>query len=621
MGPPAPRAPTVVLVLLVLAAGLFQLHNWDIELHARTGEWILEHGRVPTVNVLSGLHADHPTVDDKWGFQVVAHLLHDGLGPNACIAARLLLLLSLFLVLADMSRRLGASGWGAVLFLVVAAVAARARFAFRPDLVSLLFTALFARELLTRPTGRRQALRLLALQVLWVNVHGYFITGPLLVATAGGARLLAGFAGERAERRRGGALLLLALGLCLACLLNPAGARGALHPLAILQDLRQHQAFWSQAIIEFRPTFAPDPRQPWDRLAFFLLLGAAAPLLLARLIAAARRAREAPDELRDALLALAVAGLFIAMTPPLRRNMAPCALLLAPLAAAAAGRLFGPRLPGPLLPGALAALVAFGELSDRTSIHDGLERRAGLGRSAIAYPDLGIDFIARELPHARVFTAFSWGSTFTGRRWPAQAAATDGNTHGYPTAYLMEVMSALSGEDSLAFTRITARDREDAALLPTAGPLSIRLLRDPEWALVCVGVRETVWARRAAVPPEWLARHDLLARWRAGEERALPDTPPCGAVLGPLAACLPVAEIDQALLLMAAGLHEDALRRAEAAVARAPRDPEAVTLTGLLLERLGRRDEALPALRRGLELGGYNRLEQEARAALDRLEG
>ena len=36
----------------------------------------------------------------------------------------------------------------------------------------------------------------------------------------------------------------------------------------------------------------------------------------------------------------------------------------------------------------------------------------------------------------------------------------------------MEVMSALSGEDALAFARITARDGEDAALLPTAGPLS-----------------------------------------------------------------------------------------------------------------------------------------------------
>ncbi|MBM3986091.1 MAG: hypothetical protein FJ296_10470, partial [Planctomycetes bacterium] len=152
------RAPTLVLVLLVLAAGCFQLHNWDIELHARTGQWIVEHGQVPTVNVMSELHASHPTVDDKWAFQVVAHLLLDGLGPNACIAARLALMLALFLAAASTARRLGADGWCALLLLALAALAARARFAFRPDLASLLLTVLFVREMLLHAPGRAQAL-------------------------------------------------------------------------------------------------------------------------------------------------------------------------------------------------------------------------------------------------------------------------------------------------------------------------------------------------------------------------------------------------------------------------------------------------------------------------------
>ncbi len=616
--PHAPRAPTLVLVLLVLAAGCFQLHDWDIELHARTGQWIVEHRQVPTVNVMSELHASHPTVDDKWGFQVVAHLLLDGLGPEACSAARIALLLALFLVSAATARRLGADGWCALLLLVLSLVAARARFALRPDLVSLLLTVLFAREVLLHPPGRGQALRLLLLQVLWVNVHGYFISGPLLVAAAGAARLAAGAAGVPGELRRGVALLGLAAALATACLLNPAGVDGALHPLRILQDLREHHDFYVNAIIEFRPTFWPDPRQPWDRLAYFVLLGVAAAALLAQAALAWRRRREAPGALRDALLALSLAGLFAALSPSLRRNMAPFALVAAPLAAAATTRLLGARVPGALLPCALAALVAFGELSDRTSIHDGLERRAGLGRSRLAYPDGGIDFIARELPHARVFTAFSWGSTFTGRRWPQQVASTDGNTHGYPTPYLIEVMSALSHADPLAFERITARDGEDAALLPLAGPLSIALLRDPQWALVFVGVREAVWVRRAARAPAWLAAHDLPARWRAGEAPELPDTPACGAVLGPLAACLPVSEIDQALLLRYAGLDEAALARARDATWRAPGDAEAVALQGLLLLRLGREVEAREALGRSLALGGYNRLAEEARDALAR---
>src|SRR5262249_35255865 len=143
---------------------------------------------------------------------------------------------ALFLVLASTARALGADPWVTLLVLAVAALAARARFTLRPDLLSLLLTALVARELLTRPPSRGQALRLLALQLLWVTLHGYVLTGVLMVATAGLARLLAG----ATERRRGGALLGLAAAMALACLLNPAGVDGALHPLRILLDLRAH---------------------------------------------------------------------------------------------------------------------------------------------------------------------------------------------------------------------------------------------------------------------------------------------------------------------------------------------------------------------------------------------
>jgi len=395
---------------------------------------------------------------------------------------------------------------------------------------------------------------------------------------------------------------------------------GALHPVAILADLRAHYDFYSSTIIEFRPTFAEDPRQPWDRLAFFVAGAVALALLLADAPGALRRRageiRGRADDGSGAWVILALVLLLAAFTPSLRRNMAPFALVAAPFAAAAATR----RLPVPrrlLAPLACAAalLLAWGEVSDRISIHDGLDRRAGWGRSSIAYPDAGIDFIAEHLPQAGVFTAFSWGSTFTGRRWPEQSAATDGNTHGYPTAYLIETISALSGSDPDAFRRICARDGHVAALLPLAGPLSIALLADPDWALVCVGRREAVWVQRRSMSAEWLAAHDLPARWRAGERPDLPDTPR-DAWLGSWAARAPVAELDQALLLSAAGLAGPARVRAEDALAVAPDNAEAHTLAGLLAWQLGDRDSARARLERGLRLRGPNRLAEAARKVL-----
>jgi hypothetical protein len=679
-----------LLLGVVLAAGWFQEDNLDLGLHARTGQWIVEHGRVPTVNVMSRLHADHPAVDDKWGFQVLAHLLLDDVGPDACVVARDLLILALFAVMAATARALGASPWSTTFWLLLALVAGRSRFPFRPDLASCLFIVIVAHVLLVSRRDGRGSWRLIPLQLLWVNVHGYFITGPLMLGTVAAAQALAGTDGRAVARR----LLPVGAGMLAVCLVNPAGIDGALHPLRILQDLSAHEDFYRGAITEFRPTLGDDPRQPWDRLAYAALgLSAAAMLALAAL-AACRRAdgavrspvetqrgaraghasapttaattssaepsappTSAPGTTRgDAFAALALCGLFGAMSFSLQRNMAPFAFVVAPLAAGAwSRRLAGPRsgttrMPavlaraGPPLVAGFALFVAWGELSDTISIHDGLDRRAGHGLSSIAYPDAGIAFIARELPTRSVFTAFSYGSTFTGRRWPGQVASTDGNTHGYPTEYLEEVLAASASDDSAGFRRICARDGHDVALLPMDLPLSIALVRDGdaqdaaaraaatrdgttrdagrgagEWALACVGLREAVWVRRAAMDPAWLEQHDLLAHWRRGEAVVLPDTPDPGTLLGLRKAFVPLAEIDQATLLAAADLPQAALARARVAVTRAPHDAESLAMQGLLCARLGQVGEARELLRRSADGTGFNRLADAAATVLARL--
>jgi len=604
-----------LLLLAVLAAGLFSVHNLDIHLHAELGEWIVDHGTVPSTNVLSELHADHPTVQDKWGFALLAHGLLDGLGPWAVILARLAILIALFGVMASTARRLGAGPWAMLLFLLLALVAARSRYTFRPDLLSLLLTALVVRAVVAEHPDGRGLLWLVPLQILWANLHGYFITGPLVVLAVALGRALSGPEGRAAARRLAG----LALAMLLACLINPAGLDGLLHPVAILTDLREHIEFYRGAIVEFAPTFAEDPRASWDRLAFMLLGAGAAVLLVGDGLAWFRR-RDGQQG-GTAVACLALLALFGVMSLSLRRNMAPFAIVIAPLAAAVASRWFGARIPGAIaaLPtAALALLVVVGEVSDRTSIHDGLDRRFGFGLSEIAYPRTGIEFIAEQLPRERVFTAFSYGSTFTGWRHPAQTASIDGNTHGYPTSFLIEAMAALSGEDSLAFDRMVARDGQTVALLPLAGPLSVRLLAHPGWVLVCIGRRAAVFVRRSEMDAEWLAAHDLLATLRAGGRPTWLGTPPCEALLGLPRACAPNAELDQALLLLAADLPELALERAEAARAIAPDDPEVAALRGLLALRLGEDEAGRELLQRSLDAGGHNRFAERARAELGR---
>ncbi|MCB9899242.1 MAG: hypothetical protein H6825_14650 [Planctomycetes bacterium] len=630
--PAARWAPALLaLAVLVFCAGTFRVHNLDIWLHARTGEWILEHGRVPSTNVLSELHADHPSVHDKWLFQVAAHVLLDDLGPDAVIAARLLLMLLLFGTMAATARGLGAGPWATLAACALALLAGRMRFLFRPDLVSMLLLVVFAHVLLVRrPDGRGAWRVLLPLQVLWANVHGYFLLGWLAVLALAAGRLVQ----RRVDVTR--RLLLLAALLCASCLLNPAGLDGWLHPFAILADLRAHAEFYRSTIVEFAPTFGFDPRDSLDRTAFVLLAVVTTALLLAHLVTRARRGAAASDATRrdaeglaasargpsafdDACWpALALLVLLGAMVPSLRRNMAPFAFVAAPLAAAAAGARFGPRVPGRLVALLLVVVVAWGELTDTTSVHDGLERRTGLGLSRIAYPDEGIAFFARELPHANVFTAFRFGSTFTGRRWPEQVASTNGNTHGYPTGYLEQVMAAVLDADRAAFDDLVRRYGHDAALLPLGAPLSAVLLDADDWTLVDVGVREAVFVRRDAVDPLWLSVHDLELPLRLGRPFPVPRTPCDPPLFGLLPrACDPLAERDTALLLLVAGFPEAADAAAALALEMAPDDPESLALHGIVLRNTGHADEARALLERSLALGGVNRLADSARDALD----
>jgi hypothetical protein len=617
---------------LVLCAGMFQVHNLDWPLHDVTGGWILEHGEVPGTNVLSELHADHPSVHDKWGFQVLTHLVLEAAGPEGLIALRVLLLAVMLALVAAAARGLGASPAAALLTLALAVVAARSRFLARPDLASLVLLSAFVYvALVVRPDGRRAAWILVPLQVLWVNLHGYFLLGWLVAGAVGVGRLL----DPGAERGSGRRWLVLAFALSAVSLANPSGLAGWLHPFSILADLSAHKELYQRAIEEFLPTFAHDPRLPYDRTAC-LVLGVVAVLALARSLLARLRASRPGTPASDGVPPKAESGegadaqaqdwvvpavvlllLFGAMLPSLRRNMAPFALVMAGPAAAALPRGLQRARTLWVVALALAAAVCVGEVSDATSLHDGLQRRWGVGLSTLSYPDRGIDFIAEHRPDGRVYTSFRYGSRFTGRRWPAQVASTNGNTHGYPTAWLERVTVAAADDDPMAFRGLVREHGFDVALLPMDGPLAARLVRESDWSLVFLGGHEAVFVREETVAPDWLAAHDLEAALGSGELPLLPpaESRPWFGVRRPAGPVLRAAA-----LCVASVLPDAALGYARRAVEESPHDGQAQGLLGLLLMARGRTDEGLAALRASVATGDVHPLQERVHKALEATE-
>ena len=270
--------------------------------------------------------------------------------------------------------------------------------------------------------------------------------------------------------------------------------------------------------------------------------------------------------------------------------------------------------------GYVALLFAVAEVTDAMSLHDGSQRRLGFGMSRTAYPVGGIEFIGEQLPDARVFTAFRYGSTFTGMRRPDQRAATNGNTHGYPTAYLQDVIAATADTDKLAYLKLSTRHQLTVALLPMGAPLSVRLLRSSDWALTFVGREEAVFVQRRAMSDVWLGAHDLEAQLARGAELIVPP----GELSDPRpwwrGASGPTTLLLASELLHAGGYPDQAMALASQAVAVAPGDAQALGQYGLLLLAEGDVERARPLLLRSQAGRGYNVLKDKVDLALSGLE-
>jgi len=115
------------------------------------------------------------------------------------------------------------------------------RFTFRPDLFSLMFFAFYI-LLLSMHIDKKWMLGVIVIiQVLWVNMHGFFFFGPVFVLIGIISEWIKRNVNLPAEWNETGRLTddeytrlkWCFLFVLLACLLNPGFVGGAIYPLGV----------------------------------------------------------------------------------------------------------------------------------------------------------------------------------------------------------------------------------------------------------------------------------------------------------------------------------------------------------------------------------------------------
>ena len=217
----------VVSVSLNGPGGLPLLADPDSQWHVTVGNWIIDNGRFPTVDVYSHTFLGQPWIAKEWGSQLLLAVAYDlggwaAVTTLAAVAIGATFALLLRLLLRDLRP------FPAILFTLGALVMSSPHFLARPHVLAFPLILLWVSGLVRAAEARRAPSPwLLGVMLLWANMHAGFTLGILLA----GAFALDALVGARdlAERKRlFFAWLRFGIGTVAAACITPYGPESLL---------------------------------------------------------------------------------------------------------------------------------------------------------------------------------------------------------------------------------------------------------------------------------------------------------------------------------------------------------------------------------------------------------
>jgi hypothetical protein len=207
------------------------LGDADTYWHLASGNWILQHGIVPTTDPFSWSYTGHPWTAHEWLSEVVMALAFRAAGwSGVAILTGLAVGLMLAIVGVYLRRRLSLRATLACLCFIVLGMTPS--LLARPHVLVLPILAAWTVGLLAaRAQRRRPSLWLLPLVVVWANMHASFVVGLGLLAAFALEAFLDRPGPDRREALGWG---VFGLGAVLLTLLNPQTWQGLAYPFQVM---------------------------------------------------------------------------------------------------------------------------------------------------------------------------------------------------------------------------------------------------------------------------------------------------------------------------------------------------------------------------------------------------
>jgi hypothetical protein len=477
------RLVAVMFLVAVAAAALGPIRSYDSFWHLTAGHWMVDHHALPLTDPLTVASVRTPWINGEWLWEVVAYgVVHaTGLGGASWLTAlTIAVAFTAAFLLCSLEHDLGI----AAVLAAVAFAGASDRLGVRPLTAAALLVVVSIGLLARREMDNmRLAIAYAIVTVVWINTHPSAVLAPLLAAST----LLI-------DIRRWRVVLASALAL----LINPFGWHAVAAPFtlsALVGNGEFINAEWQMSpLVSF-------------------------PLLYASVVVAVIWFLASPEKRANAWRFVLFAGFAFLAIRYVRNQalyFAALPLLLPPIR----------KLPRMLSVGfAIAAIVPLGwvlQSQDHTTGVDG-ER----------FPVRAVAKLASTGLNGRIYNADQFGGFLEWVFYPERRVLTDGRNelfrefiaedaaaHANSRSWhaLLQKYQVDLAVDEYSATKIEVVDAVSGErhLLPQ----SLVRYRRRDWALIAFDDAAMVFARRAAFPPERLARLEYLT--------LVPDDPGIG---------------------------------------------------------------------------------------------
>ena len=230
-----------ILFFLTLSGDDRLLGDADTGYHVRAGEFIIDKLQIPQTDIFSFLTPPLPWTLHEWLSEVIMALVHRQAGlTGIAILFSFIIALTCYLVYVLLLKPLSNIMLAAATTLLVA-LSMSGHWLARPHIFTFLFFVAWYHLLNNYQYRERNYLFLMPpLMLVWVNLHGGFILGLILLGIYWVGNLANFFYASTKDRSRwlkkAQLLTVIIIACVVATLLNPYGYKSLLFPFRVVQD-------------------------------------------------------------------------------------------------------------------------------------------------------------------------------------------------------------------------------------------------------------------------------------------------------------------------------------------------------------------------------------------------